>query len=210
MGVANAVSGVGASRGLPFVRRSNPCTPEPRTTRGPASATEDARVRRTLPVVSKAFTRETDDELAGLLAIDDHALPAGAKNYVTPPGLQALRLELDRLRASPRADARVRAELDRRMQLVARRIDTAEVVDPRTQPTDRVTFGATVTVRCDDVQERAYRIVGVDEADARRGWVSWLSPVARALTGARLGDTVTIRMPGGNKDVEIVAISYGA
>ena len=159
-------------------------------------------------VVSKAFTRDTDDELAGMLAIDDHALPAGAKNYVTPAGLEALRVELERLRTMHPPDARGRAELERRAQLVARRIDAAEVVDPRTQPPDRVTFGATVTVRLDDATERTYRIVGIDEADARRGWVSWLSPVARALLNARCGDSVTMRVPGGNKDVEIVAIAY--
>ena len=64
-----------------------------------------------------------------------------------------------------------------------------EVIEPASQPPDRVRFGATVIVRAADGSERRHRIVGVDEADPRQGLISWRTPVARALTGLRVGVT---------------------
>jgi transcription elongation factor GreB len=80
--------------------------------------------------------------------------------------------------------------------------------DPRTQPADRVRFGATVTVRGEDGAERRYRIVGVDEAEPARGALSWRSPLAAALLGARVGDTVTFRLPRGEEELKVVMLSY--
>ncbi len=73
---------------------------------------------------------------------------------------------------------------------------------------DRVRFGATVTVRDNAGEEMCYRIVGVDEADIDRDWVSWLSPIARALLNARRGERVRFKFPAGEKELEIVAITY--
>jgi transcription elongation factor GreB len=103
----------------------------------------------------------------------------------------------------------------RNVQVVQQRIaelqeslTTAEVVPLPDTPTDRVTFGATVTVRERDGEESRYRIVGVDEADGERGSVSWLSPIARALLNARLGEHVRFKFPAGETVLEIVGITY--
>src|SRR5687767_3728122 len=159
--------------------------------------------------MSKAFTKESDDPLEGVLQVDDAALPPGEKNYLTPAGAARLHADIARVRDAPRGDdPRQRLALDARLAALMRRLEAAEVIDPATQPRDRVLFGATVTVRDDDGDERRYRIVGVDEADARRGWVSWRTPIARALLDHALGDAVTLRTPAAATEVEIVGIEY--
>lgn len=82
------------------------------------------------------------------------------------------------------------------------------IVHPPTEPPDRVRFGATVTVREHRGDESHYRIVGVHETDPERGWVSWLSPIAKALLNARLGERVRLRLPAGEKQLQIVRIVY--
>ena len=104
-------------------------------------------------------------------------------------------------------------EIDRRLRFLMKRIDSAEVVDPARQKNrDRVFFGATVTyVDADgasDDEETTLRIVGIDEASAERGEVSWVSPIARALMKAEEGDVVALRTPGGTKRLEVVKIAY--
>ncbi|MGQ0675202.1 MAG: transcription elongation factor GreB [Rhodospirillales bacterium] len=160
------------------------------------------------------------------------ALPAGVKNYITPDGLERLRGELKHLKRVERPKVvevvswaagngdrsengdyiygkkRLR-EIDRRLRFLAKRIEIAEVVDPAQQKArDRVFFGATVTYLDAKERERTVRIVGVDEARADRGEISWTSPVARALMRARAGDTVEVRTPQGLEPVEIVKIVY--
>ena len=83
-----------------------------------------------------------------------------------------------------------------------------EIVDPAQQQGDRVRFGATVTVRDDAGDRRTYRIVGVDEAEASSGKVSWLSPVARAILGKEEGDRVDVELPHGRARLEIIEIAY--
>jgi len=184
--------------------------------------------------MSKAFTKETDTEAAEPEAPD--ALPDGAKNYVTPNGLRLLRDEFDHLRRVERpkmvevvawaagngdrsengdyiyGKKRLR-EIDRRLRFLMSRIESAEVVDPaRQRNRDRVFFGATVAyVAADggaDEEETTLRIVGIDEASAERGEVSWVSPIARALMKAEEGDVVTFRTPSGAKRIEVVKITY--
>jgi transcription elongation factor GreB len=103
-------------------------------------------------------------------------------------------------------------EVDRRIRFLVRRLDRAEVVDPalRTDAddSDRVFFGATVDVVNDRDESRTVSIVGVDEIDTARGYISWVSPMARALLKAREGDTVTLRTPVGAEDIEIVEVRY--
>lgn len=115
---------------------------------------------------------------------------------MTPSGERALRDELASLSLSTdAADKQRHADLSSHLAL-------ATIVD--SQPPDRVAFGATVTLRDDDDRELTYRIVGVHEADPRAGLISFLSPVARALTGASIGDPV--RLPTG--DAVVTAIAY--
>jgi transcription elongation factor GreB len=154
--------------------------------------------------VSKAFTKESDDAPEEPLEVDDAALPPGVKNYVTPAGLESLRAAIEALRVAP--EGRERA---RRLAALERRLAAAEVVDPVAQTADRVLFGATVTLRGDGGRVRRYRIVGVDEADARRGWISWRSPIARALLDLRLGDEATLRTGAGEEELTVESISYG-
>jgi len=85
------------------------------------------------------------------------------------------------------------------------------VVDPAIrEDTDQVFFGATVTVADESGKESTYAIVGIDEADAGRGRIAWISPMARALLKAREGDTVSVQTPDGRREVEIVEVRYQA
>ena len=103
-------------------------------------------------------------------------------------------------------------EIDRRIRFLIQRLDVAEVVDPAAprdeERADQVFFGATVTVRNAKDGERTVSIVGVDEIDTARGYISWVSPMARALLKAREGDTVTLHTPGGVEELEIVDVRY--
>ncbi len=140
--------------------------------------------------MSKAFTKETEAE--ELEPDEGPALPAGVKNYITPEGMARLR------------------EIDRRMRFLLKRLEIAEIVDPAQQTNhDKVFFGASVTYADEDDMERTVRIVGIDETRPEEGEISWVSPVARALLTAELGDVVTLRAPGGDEELEVVGISYG-
>jgi transcription elongation factor GreB len=140
--------------------------------------------------MSKAFTKE-DDRKDGPLNVSDEALPPGVKNYVTPAGLARLR------QAAPGSP------------ILQKHLEAAEVIDPLQQPKDRVLFGATVTVRIDD-RDKTYRIVGIDEVDVKRGWISWRSPIAKALLNQGVGATVAVHTPRGEEDWEVIAIEYVA
>jgi transcription elongation factor GreB len=167
-----------------------------------------------------------------------HAEHAGQeiKNYMTPQGYTRLKTELTKLLDVERPDLvktiswaasngdrsengdyiygkkRLR-EIDRRIHYLNKRIDTAEVVDPaRRGASNQIFFGATVTyayVR-GGRDERTVTIVGVDEVDVKRGQVSWLSPIARALLKKRSGDVVTLATPSGEAEIEIIGVRYGA
>ncbi len=184
--------------------------------------------------MNKAFTRESetpdDDELEA-----PSPLPAGARNYLTPGGFERMKAELEHLVQKERPELvatvawaagngdrsengdyiygkkRLR-EIDRRIRFLVKRLDLAEVVDPAARRDDdasgRIFFGATVTVRGAKGDERTLSIVGVDEIDTSRGYVSWVSPVARALLKASVGDTVTLRTPGGVEELDILAVRY--
>lgn len=186
--------------------------------------------------MSKAFTKESDGESAGDDAEDDAAagpaLPKGAKNYITPEGLERMRAELKQLRSVERPKVvevvswaagngdrsengdyiygkRRLREIDRRIRFLLKRLEIAEPVDPALQKNrDQVFFGATVTYVDEQDVERTVRIVGVDEARIEQGEISWVSPVARALLKARVGDTVEMLTPTGRESLEVLAIRY--
>ena len=185
--------------------------------------------------MSKAFTREDDGADEDDLPEESGGLPLAAKNYMTPAGFARLREELDGLMRKERPEVvkvvswaaangdrsengdyiygkkRLR-EIDRRIRFLIKRLDAAEVVDPAMPRDDdlssQVFFGATVNVRNSRGEERTVAIVGVDEIDTARGYISWVSPMARALIKAREGDTVTLRTPGGVEELEVVRIRY--
>lgn len=168
--------------------------------------------------MSKAFTRETDLEPDDVVAGSRTAVPFGAKNYVTADGLERWRAELKRLLQEERpplvsakenddreAAAQLR-RLDARIRDVSDRIDSAEVVPPPAGAIAEVQFGATVTVRDQAGSVEQYRIVGIDEVDFDKGWVSWASPIARTLMQAHIGDRVALETPAGERRLEVLAI----
>ncbi len=186
--------------------------------------------------MSKAFTREDDaalpdDDFDGE---DENPIPAGSKNYLTPGGWRRMRDELQWLVNRERPEVtqivswaakngdrsengdyiygkkRLR-EIDRRIRYLTKRLEIAEVVDPATrEDTDQVFFGATVTYATASGEEQTVRIVGIDEMDPTKHYVSWISPVARALIKAREGDSVRLHTPGGEEDLEILEVRYEA
>lgn len=180
--------------------------------------------------MSKAFVRETDsDEDEGR---ELPSLPSGFKNYITPAGLKALKDELLLLIDDERPEVvkvvswaasngdrsengdyiygkRRLREIDRRIRFLIKRIESAEEFDPSIHyGNDQVFFGATVTYERENGEENIVTIVGVDEIDPLEGKISWISPVARTLTKAREGDTVTLHTPAGTEELVILEVSY--
>ena len=181
--------------------------------------------------MSKAFTRETegDDDDISL-----PPLPAGSKNYITPQGYAVLRDELLELIDNERpriveivhwaasngdrsengdylyGKKRLR-EIDRRIRFLTKRLEIAEVTNPVLHHgNDQVFFGATVTYAEADGTERTVTILGIDEADALRGQVSWISPIARTLLKSRVGDELKLHTPSGVVEIEVLDVTYPA
>ena len=180
--------------------------------------------------MSKAFTKESDQD-------EDDELPSpppvpGGKNYITRAGYERLRAELFTLIDEERpkiveivhwaasngdrsengdylyGKKRLR-EIDRRIRFLTRRLEIAEVVDAsQHHGGDQVFFGATLTYADDTGAETTVTILGVDEADSAQSQISWVSPVARALLKARVGDVVRLVVPGGTQELEVLSVSY--
>jgi transcription elongation factor GreB len=159
--------------------------------------------------VSKAFTDEEAQEQPPLVR-PRAPLPSGMPNYVTARGLAELRaelVELDAQRAAlARADAAALAALAQRRAELEQRLASAELVPPPPDP-DAVRFGARVAVHGAD-GERRYQIVGVDEADAARGKIAFVAPLARVLIGCSVGERVRLRVPRGDEELCILSIEY--
>ncbi len=158
--------------------------------------------------MSKAFTKEDGPAEAPILR-RRAPLPAGVPNYVTPRGLQALRDELAAPDPGNPAGASapdVQAHASRRTEL-EQRIATAVVTPP---PADRgeIRFGARVRTATPGGDVRDIRIVGVDEADPAANAIAFVAPLARALLGRRVGDVVSVRTPGGEEELSVVAVTY--
>jgi transcription elongation factor GreB len=159
-------------------------------------------------------------------------LPPSGKNYITPEGYARLRAELLELIDNERpriveivhwaasngdrsengdylyGKKRLR-EIDRRIRFLTKRLEIAEVADPRLHHgSDQVFFGATVTYADARGQERTVTILGIDEADSLQGQVSWISPIARALLKARVGDEVRLVTPQGVQEIEVLDVRY--
>ncbi len=166
--------------------------------------------------MSRAFVKESDDDLAAG-ELPERPVPSHA-NYVTLRGLdrlQARAKELQalhgRLAARSADDSGARQkqrEVERDQRYFNAQLERAVVVDPAGQPRDEVHFGATVKIVDGQGKSRRFGIVGDDEADVAGGKISWASPLARAMIGARAGDTVKWIRPAGETEVEIVEIAY--
>ena len=184
--------------------------------------------------MNKAFTREPD---AGADDDDDGAgasapIPTGARNYLTPAGYTRLRSELLSLLDDERpkiveivswaakngdrsengdylyGKKRLR-EIDRRIRFLTKRLDIAEVADPSVHHgSEQVFFGATVRYVNSQGVERSITIKGIDEVDHLQGEVSWVSPIARVLLKAHVGDEVQLQTPGGLEQIEVLGVSY--
>lgn len=166
--------------------------------------------------MSRAFVKESDDDLsAGELPerpVAEHA------NYVTPQGLEQLQARVRELqeqheRLAPRVAEdsiakQKQREVERDMRYFIAQLDRAIVVDPAGQPRDEVHFGATVRIIDEEGAEHRFSLVGEDEADVSAGKISWASPLAKAMMGARVGDSVMWHRPAGDTEVEITAITY--
>jgi transcription elongation factor GreB len=153
------------------------------------------------------------------------------KNYMTPHGYKKLVDELKHLKYKERPELckviewaagngdrsengdyiygkkRLR-EIDRRISYLNDRVKNAEVIDPLTLKGDKIQFGATVTIRDEDDQEKVYSIVGVDEIEIEKGKISWVSPLGATLLRSKLNDCVTFKTPKGEKEIEVVKVEY--
>ena len=182
--------------------------------------------------MNKAFTKETDD------ADDDElqlpALPASGKNYITPTGHARIRAELLDLIDNERPKVvdivhwaasngdrsengdyiygkkRLR-EIDRRIRFLTKRLEIMEITDPAVHHgSDQVFFGATVTYADEAGTERTVTILGIDEADSAQSQVSWVSPIARTLLKAHVGDVLQLLTPAGKVEIEVLSVRYPA
>jgi len=153
------------------------------------------------------------------------------KNYITPKGLLKLLDELHQLSRVERPEVtktvawaagngdrsenadyiygkkRLR-EIDRRVRFLTQRIDLAVVVDPNLLTVKKVQFGATVQVSDDEGETKTLSIVGVDEINTQKGFISWRSPIGSSLIGKEVGDTIEVQTPSGLKSFEILEIIY--
>ena len=187
--------------------------------------------------MSKAFTKEADFEGEDDEGLALPALPAGAKNYITPEGYARLQAELLQLIDVERPQVtevvhwaakngdrsengdyiygkqRLR-QIDRRIRFLSKRLEIAEVVDCRVHHgSEQIFFGAQVQYEEEDIsagtiRPRCVRIVGIVEADTQQGQVSWVSPIARVLLKARAGDSLRLPTPTGEKHIEVCTVTY--
>ncbi|WP_025872542.1 GreA/GreB family elongation factor [Methylobacillus glycogenes] len=165
--------------------------------------------------MSRGFVKEDDLEHAGT---DLPERPISTHpNYLTSQGYAQLQQQADtlseqRLALTNRKDDPIAqqklAMLDRDLRYVAARLESAIVVDPAAQPADSVLFGARVELEDENGEQHQFHIVGEDEADIATHRVSWVSPLARALIGLKVGESATWHRPAGDLELEVIAIHY--
>ena len=164
--------------------------------------------------MSRGFVKEDDLELAGT---DLAERPISADtNYVTPTGLEQLQNQARELeqehqallpnKENPFIQQRL-GVVERDLRYIEARLENAILVEPIMQPKTTVIFGATVSIEDENGEHHRYTIVGEDEADVANHKVSWLSPIAKALLGHKLGEDVVWKRPAGDLHLEILAIN---
>jgi transcription elongation factor GreB len=157
--------------------------------------------------------------------------PPREPNYITPAGIERLKDELRELiqverpqlvktvawaasngDRSENADyiygKRRLREIDKRSGILTKKIEEAQIIDPKLLKSEKVVFGATVTLLDEEGEEKTYQIVGEDEIQADAGKISWRSPIAKALLGKKEGDEVVVKRPAGDWIVEILKIEF--
>jgi len=153
------------------------------------------------------------------------------KNYITRRGFEKLQEEYRKLRHEERPQIvdtvawaasngdrsenadyiygkRKMREIDRRLRYLSKQLNNSEIVDPEKIKSDKILFGATVTVADEEDVSKTYTIVGSDESNIELNRISWKSPVAKALLNKKIGDQVTVKLPAGEKELEISALQY--
>lgn len=165
--------------------------------------------------MSRGFVKEDDLEHAGTDLPERPVSPHA--NYVTPQGLQQLQQTLKSLeeqrvpfasrKEAPNAQQKL-AEIDRDLRYVVARLESAQPVDPAQQPRDTILFGAIVTVEDETGTQSTYQIVGEDEADITLHKVSYVSPLAKALLGRKVGEHTVWQRPAGPLQLDILNIAY--
>lgn len=180
--------------------------------------------------MSKAFTKESDEDPEEPDQAD--SLPVAFQNYMTPHGFNKLQDELRQLFRIERpkiveivswaagngdrsengdyiyGKRRLR-EIDKRVRYLTKRLESAKVIDPKLQQhLKQIYFGATVRYKTNDNVESVVKLVGIDEADLTQGKISWISPLAKALMKAQVGDHIEFRTPSGIQEVEVLSIQY--
>jgi transcription elongation GreA/GreB family factor len=164
--------------------------------------------------MSRAFVKGDDEGLPGD-EVPERPISTDP-NYVTREGLAQLRRRYEELQqqhaqlkaAGAEFDKPKLIAVDRDLRYFSQRLDSAILVDLTNEPHDEVHFGARVKVEDSDGRAHLFRIVGEDEADVASGKISFLSPLAKAMIGARAGDTVKWRRPAGEVELGILEISY--
>jgi len=165
--------------------------------------------------LSRGFVKEDDLEHAGT-DLPERPVSVHA-NYVTPIGLKQLtekanQLDTERLALVEDTEGETAkqklAVIERDMRYLATRLESAILVDPAEQDSETVLFGATVTVEDEAGETQLFKIVGEDEADLSQHKVSYVAPIAKALIGRKIGDTVVWQRPAGNIELEIIEINY--
>ena len=169
--------------------------------------------------MSRGFVKEEDQEEAPFIP-PRAALPAGVTNYVTPAGYEELmeeRTSLEKERrsldiSSDKEKRHATAVINGKLNLLNDRIASARILKPEDQPTDEVRFGATVSFKDISGKQKGvinkFQIVGVDEADIKQQKIAFLAPLAKALTGKKVGETTQVNMAGELRELEIVEIRY--
>jgi transcription elongation factor GreB len=169
--------------------------------------------------MSRGFVKEEDQEEAPFIP-PRAALPPGVTNYVTPQGHRQLLEERENLEKE-RKNLDISSDKERRhataviygkLNLLNERLASARILEPKDQPQDEARFGATVTFKFltgnQKGQEQSFEIVGVDEANIKARKIAFLAPLAKALTGSKVGDVVKVQMAGALQELEILNISY--
>ena len=166
--------------------------------------------------MSRGFVKEEDQE-EPVLVPPRAAIPEGVTNYVTPNGLEELKTELKELeneRAHVQAEndtekRRAQSLIDGKINLLAERLQTARKLDPKDQPEDEIRFGAHVKLKNETSgQLQEFQIVGVDEADIKKKKIAFVAPIAKAVTGKKVGEKVDFKLGNEVRKLNILSISY--
>ncbi|MGI0108027.1 GreA/GreB family elongation factor [Salinimicrobium sp. WS361] len=169
--------------------------------------------------MSRGFVKEEDQEEAPFIP-PRASLPAGVTNYVTPQGHKQLLQERESLEnerkglniSSDKERRHAKAVIDGKLNLLNERLASARILEPQDQPENEVRFGATVTFKPLTGplhgKEQVFTVVGVDEADIKQRKIAFLAPLARALTGKKVGEKAQVQMGGAMQELEIINITY--